>query len=110
MHRATLAMEHIMATQTRRTIRRAARFFRTTVTASLVTACCGLVLWSAVAAYAEASRNGLPINGMPLNGARQQDGATAAGHSASAAPGVATPSTTPPAAGSPIQIALADPT
>ena len=47
---------------------------------------------------------------MPLNSASQQDGATAAGHSANAAQGGATPSTTPPAAGSPIQIALADPT
>jgi len=46
---------------------------------------------------------------MPLNGASQQDGATFAGHGASAAQGVAMPSTTPPAAGSPIQIALANP-
>jgi hypothetical protein len=56
-----------MATQTRRTTRRSARFFRGTVTASLVTACCGLVLWSAVAAYAEVPYNGLPVNGMPFN-------------------------------------------
>jgi hypothetical protein len=57
-----------MTTQTRRTIRRSARFFRTTVTASLVTACCGLILWSAGAAYAAAVSNGMPYNGMPYNG------------------------------------------
>jgi hypothetical protein len=57
-----------MTTQTRRTTRRAAKFFRTTVNASLVTACCGLVLWSAVAAHAETPRNGLSLNGVPLNG------------------------------------------
>jgi hypothetical protein len=57
-----------MATQTRRTTRRSARFFRATVKAYMVTACCGLVLWSAVSAYAELPLNGLPINGMPFNG------------------------------------------
>ena len=57
-----------MATQTRRTTRRTARFFRATVTASMVTACCGLVLWSAVTAHASTSGNGVPFNGMPLNG------------------------------------------
>ena len=62
-----------MATQTRRTIRRAARFFRATVKASMVTACCGLVLWSAVAAHAAVTWNGMPrqgliLNGTPLNG------------------------------------------
>ena len=39
-----------MATQTRRTTRRSATFFRATVKASMVTACCGLVLLSAVVA------------------------------------------------------------
>ena len=62
-----------MTTQTRRTIRRSARFFRTTVTASLVTAGCGLILWSAVAAQAAVTWNGMPrqgliLNGTPLNG------------------------------------------
>ena len=57
-----------MATQTRRTIRRSATFFKTTVKASMVTACCGLVLWSAVAAHAAAVTNGLPVNGVPTNG------------------------------------------
>ena len=57
-----------MTTQTRRTIRRSARFFRTTVTASLVTACCGLILWSAGAASAAAVLNGMPYNEMPFNG------------------------------------------
>jgi hypothetical protein len=57
-----------MATQTRRTTRRSARFFRATVKASMVTACCGLVLWSAVAAYAELPLNGLPLNGLTTNG------------------------------------------
>jgi hypothetical protein len=57
-----------MATQTRRTTRRSARFFRATVKASMVTAWCGLVLLSAVSAYAETPRNGLALNGVPLNG------------------------------------------
>jgi hypothetical protein len=57
-----------MATQTRRTTQRLARFFRTTVTASMVPACCGLVLWSAVTAHAAAVSNGMPYNGMPFNG------------------------------------------
>ena len=39
-----------------------------TVTASLVTACCGLILWSAVPAQASQTPNGLPFNGMPYNG------------------------------------------
>ena len=57
-----------MATQTRRTTRRAAQFFRTTVKASMVTACCGLILWSAVAAHAAVTWNGIPWNGIPRNG------------------------------------------
>jgi hypothetical protein len=65
--------ESIMATQTRRTTRRSAKFFRTTVKASMVTACCGLILWSAVAAHAAVTWNGMPrqgliLNGTPLNG------------------------------------------
>jgi len=75
----------------------------------LMTCWCVLLLrvgWAA----AGAGSNGIPLNGMPLNGARQQDGAPAAGHSATAAQGVGTPSTPPPDAGSPIQMALADPT
>ena len=62
-----------MATQARRTTRRSAKFFRTTVKASLVTACCGLILWSAIAAHAAVTWNGMPrqgliLNGTPLNG------------------------------------------
>ena len=57
-----------MATQTRRITQRSATFYRATGKAYIVTACCGLVLWSAVAAYAELSWNGLPLNGVPLNG------------------------------------------
>ena len=57
-----------MATQTRRTTRRSARFFRATGKTSIVIACCGLVLWSAVAAHAAVSLNGGPMNGMGLNG------------------------------------------
>jgi hypothetical protein len=57
-----------MATQTRRTIRRSAKFFSATVKASMVTACCGLILWSAGAAYAAAISNGMPYNGVPWNG------------------------------------------
>jgi hypothetical protein len=57
-----------MATQTRRTTRRSVWFFRATVKASMVTACCGLVLWSAVAAHAAAPFNGMPVNGLPFNG------------------------------------------
>src|SRR5512145_24776 len=72
-HRDTRPKEHIMAMQTRRTIRRAAKFFRTTGKASMVTACCGLLLWSAVAAQAAVTWNGMPrqgliLNGTPLNG------------------------------------------
>jgi hypothetical protein len=57
-----------MATQTRRTTRRSARFFTATVKAAMVTACCGLVLLSAVAAHAGAYSNGMPYNGLPFNG------------------------------------------
>jgi hypothetical protein len=64
--------EHIMATQTRRTTRRSARFFRATVKASMVTACCGLILMSAVAAHAAAPFNGMPRNGLPLQGMPMQ--------------------------------------
>jgi len=75
----------------------------------LVTCWCVLLLRAGWAA-AGAGSNGIPLNGMPLNGASQQDGASAAGHSVNAAHGVGTPSTPPPDAGSPIQMALADPT
>jgi hypothetical protein len=57
-----------MATQTRRTTRCSATFFRATVTASMVTTWCGLLLFSAVAAHAGVDGNGLPFNGIPLNG------------------------------------------
>ena len=57
-----------MATQTRRTTPRSARFFKATVKASMVTACCGLGLWSAVAAHASTPLNGMPFNGLPFNG------------------------------------------
>ena len=57
-----------MATQTRRTTRRSAKFFRTTLKAHVVMVYCGMVLLSAVAAYAELPLNGLPLNGVPLNG------------------------------------------
>src|SRR5678815_4849531 len=67
-HMDTLPKEHSMATQTRRTTQRSARFFRATIKAHVVVACCGLVLLSAVAAYAELPLNGLPLNGVPLNG------------------------------------------
>ena len=57
-----------MATQTRRTTRRSAKFFKTTGKASMVTACCGLILWSAVAAHAAVTWNGMPRQGLILNG------------------------------------------
>jgi hypothetical protein len=57
-----------MATQTRQITRRSARFFRATVTAYIGTACCGLVLWSAVGAHAARSANGMPFNGLYVNG------------------------------------------
>jgi hypothetical protein len=57
-----------MATQTRRTTRRSATFFRATVKASMVTACCGLVLLSAVVAHAAPDWNGIPYQGLILNG------------------------------------------
>ena len=66
--RNILLKEPIMATQTRRTTRRSARFCRATGKVSMVMACCGLVLWSAVATHAELPLNGLPMNGVPLNG------------------------------------------
>jgi hypothetical protein len=61
-HRDTRPKEPIMATQTRRTIRRSAKFFSATVKASMVTACCGLVLWSAVTAHAAQSWNEIHYN------------------------------------------------
>ena len=60
--------EPIMATQTRRTTRRSARFFSATGKAFMVTACCGLVLLGAVAAHAAQSWNGMQLQGMPFNG------------------------------------------
>jgi len=57
-----------MATQTRRTTRCSARFFRATITAYMVVACCGLVLWSAVAAHTAISGNGMALNGVSSNG------------------------------------------
>ena len=75
----------------------------------LVTCCCVLLLkaeWTSAGVIS----NGIPLNGLPLNGASQHDGGPSAGYSASAAHGVASPSTPPPAAGSPIQMALADST
>ena len=67
-----------MTTQTRRIARRSAKFFRATGKAYMVTACCALVLLSAVAAHASVSINGvsfnslslnsLSFNGLPLNG------------------------------------------
>jgi hypothetical protein len=57
-----------MATQTRRTTRRSARFFRATVKAAMVTTCCGLVLLSAVVAHAALDWNGIPYQGLILNG------------------------------------------
>src|SRR4029434_5209104 len=67
-HMDTLPKEPSMATQTRRTTQRSARFFRATIKAHVVVACCGLVLLSAVTAYAELPLNGLPMNGLPING------------------------------------------
>jgi len=46
---ATQPKEHFMTTQTRRIASRSAKFFRATGKAYLVTACCALVLLSAVA-------------------------------------------------------------
>jgi hypothetical protein len=66
--RNILLKEPIMATQTRRTTRRSAKFFSATIKASMVTACCGLVLWSAVTAHASQSWNGNPYNGLYVNG------------------------------------------
>jgi hypothetical protein len=57
-----------MATQTRRTTRHSARFFRATVKAYMVTVCCGLVLLSAVSSYAALTQNGLHVNTLSNNG------------------------------------------
>ena len=62
----------------------------------LLMLCWCVLLLRTGGASAGADSNGIPLNGMPLNGARQQDG-------------VATPSTIPPAAGSSLQVALANP-
>jgi hypothetical protein len=67
-HMDTPPKEHIMVTQSRLTTRRSARFLGATIQARMVVACCGLVLLSAVSAYAELPFNGLPMNGIPLNG------------------------------------------
>jgi hypothetical protein len=67
-HRDILPKEHIMATQTRRTTRHSARFFRATVKAYMVTACCGLVLLSAASSYAALTANGLHVNALTANG------------------------------------------
>ena len=58
-----------MATQTRLTTRRPVRFLRDTIGAFMIVACCGLILLSAVSAYAEHSVNGVALNGTNLNGA-----------------------------------------
>jgi hypothetical protein len=57
-----------MTTQPRQATQRSATFHRATLKASLVLTCCGLVLWSAVAAHAGVDGNGLYLNGLPMNG------------------------------------------
>jgi uncharacterized protein YjbI with pentapeptide repeats len=60
-----------MATQTRLTTRRSVRFLRATIAAYMMVACCGLILLSAVSAYAIGypTGNGMPFKGLPGNGA-----------------------------------------
>src|SRR5262252_7466298 len=63
-----LRREHIMATQTRRTTQQSVKSHSATLKASIVMACCGLVLWSAVAAHAAITANGFTLNGLNANG------------------------------------------
>ena len=56
-----------MATPTRRIARCSTMFFRAASKAYMVTAWCGLVLMSAVAAYASLSLNGLTENSLTTN-------------------------------------------
>jgi hypothetical protein len=60
-----------MATQTRLTTRRPVRFLRATIAAYMMVACCGLILLSAVSAYATGfpGSNGMPFHGLSGNGA-----------------------------------------
>jgi hypothetical protein len=57
-----------MTMQTQRITCRSAKFFRATGKAYMVTACCGLVLLSAVSAHALSGANGQPLQGLPFNG------------------------------------------
>jgi hypothetical protein len=74
-----------MATQTRLTTRRPVRFLRATIAAYMMIACCGLILSSAISAYATGfpGTNGMPcntlswnhanLNGASLNGSGSQE-------------------------------------
>ena len=57
-----------MTTQTQRTTLPSPTSRLATVQASMVMACCGLVLWGAVAAQAGGDGNVIPLNGTPLHG------------------------------------------
>ena len=57
-----------MATQTRRTTQRSAKFHSATIKAYIGVACCGLVLLSAVSSHAAVGINGLSVNGLSVNG------------------------------------------
>ena len=56
-----------MATQTRRTIRRSAKFFRATVKAYIVMVLYDLILLGISSSYAALTQNGVISNGMALN-------------------------------------------
>jgi hypothetical protein len=49
-----------------------------------ISACCGVVVLSAVSAYAGSGDNGIQLNGLSLNGMSQRGVGTSARHSASA--------------------------
>jgi hypothetical protein len=57
-----------MATQTRLIARRSVRFLRDTIGAYMIVAFSGLILLSAVSAYAAQPLNSMPFQVMPING------------------------------------------
>ena len=57
-----------MAMPTRLTTRRSVRFLRATIGAYIIVACCGLILLSAVSAYAGRTPQGLQVQGIRMQG------------------------------------------
>src|SRR5206468_2931601 len=74
-----------------------------------ISACCGVVVLSAVYAYAGSGGNGVQLNGVSRNGMSQRGVGTSAGHSHSAAQAFAASQAGPSATAIAKQIPLADP-